>query len=141
MATGDTIKEGAGGVDFWLQGRCFVFYVEAIARRTEPAMGAPSYTSWGIWGQAGVPLITRTMDIAVRVNYLDASTDLSNDGFVSGELQLAYYVMKTQNLVLKARYGVAHQDSPGMAALGPVPLILSTPGTAQIWTIQINLAI
>jgi hypothetical protein len=140
MATGDTRKQGAGAADLWLQGRWFVGYVEAIARRTEPPMGAASYTSVGVWGQIGILLVEKTLDAGVRVNWLNPSTSLSNDNFYSVEGQLAYYVSHTQNLVVKLRYGIGHQDSPGTAALGPVPLVLDAPGRAQIFTLQLNLA-
>jgi len=80
------------------------------------------------------------MDIAARFNWLNPSTDVGNENFYSVEGQLAYYAMHTQNLVVKARYGLGHQSAPAMAALGPVPLILSTPGRIQLFTIQLNLA-
>ncbi|HEY7376419.1 MAG TPA: hypothetical protein VIF57_29945 [Polyangia bacterium] len=137
--TGDTRKQGMGGGDVWLQGRWFAFYADASVRRTTPPMGA-SYTSVGVWSQLGVPLVEKTMDIAARFNWLNPSTDVGNENFYSVEGQLAYYAMHTQNLVVKARYGLGHQSSPGMAALGPVPLILTTPGRIQLFTIQLNLA-
>jgi hypothetical protein len=139
MPTGDTRKQGMGGADFWLQGRWFAFYADASVRRTEPPMGG-TFTSAGIWTQLGVPIIEKTMDVAARFNWLNPSTDLGNDNFFSLELMTAYYAMHTQNLVVKARYGIGHQDSPGAAALGPVPVILSTPGRIQLFTIQLNLA-
>ena len=139
MATGETHKEGAGAADLWLQGRCFMFFAEGFARRFEPPMGAPSYTSIGAWGQAGVPLIAKTMDISARFNWLNPSTDLTNDMFYSIEGQLAYYVSHTQGLVVKLRYAYGHQNTPGEAALGAVQL-LTTPGTTQLGTLQLNLA-
>jgi len=54
--------------------------------------------------------------------------------------QLAWYPSHSQHLVLKLRYGFGHQNSPGMAALGSVPLVISTPGNTQIATVQGNLA-
>ncbi len=140
MATGDTRKQGAGGADFWIQGRWFMAYVDGTVRRTEPPMGAPSYTSVGVWGQVGVLVIEKTMDAAVRVNWLNPSTSLSNDTFYSFEGQLAWYVSHTQNLVIKLRYGIGHQSSPGTYALGAVPLVLSEPDRAQLFTLQLNLA-
>jgi hypothetical protein len=137
-ATGLTNKQGAGSADLWLQGRYFAFLTEWFVRRTEPAMGA-KFTSVGGWGQIGVPIVERTMDIATRINWLNASTDLSNDQFYSIEGQVAYYATKSQHLVIKARYAYGHQDSPGMAALGSVPLILPA-GRTQLFTLQLNLA-
>jgi hypothetical protein len=137
-ATGLTNKQGAGSADLWLQGRYFAFLTEWFVRRTEPPTG-PKFTSVGGWGQIGVPIVERTMDIATRINWLNASTDLSNDQFYSIEGQVAYYVTHSQHLVIKARYAYGHQDSPGTAALGSVPLILPA-GRTQLFTLQLNLA-
>jgi hypothetical protein len=101
--------------------------------------GLPHYSSVGVWGQLGFLLIPRTMDIGFRFNWLNPSTDLANDTFTSGEVQLAYYVSHSQNLVVKARYGLGEQESPGMEALGPVSLF-TREGTLQIGTVQLNLA-
>ncbi len=101
---------------------------------------AARYTSVGVWGQVGVPLVPKTLDIATRFNWLDASTDLGGDDFYSLEGQLAYYVSHSQGLVVKLRYAAGHQNSPGMAALGDVPLI-TTPGWTQLGTLQLNIAL
>ena len=138
-ATGETTRQAAGGADFWLQTAWLYFYVEGFVRRTEPSMAA-RYTSVGAWGQAGVPLVPKTLDIATRFNWLDASIDVGDDDFYSIEGQLAYYVSHTQGLVVKLRYAAGHQSSPGMAALGDVPLI-TTPGWTQLGTLQLNIAL
>jgi hypothetical protein len=138
MATGERRKQGTGGLDLWLQGRWFAFFAEGMVRRTTPDVGL-AYTSVGAWGQAGVPIVDKTMDVAARFNWLNASTDLSHDLFYSIEGQLAWYASHSQHLVVKLRYAYGHQDSPGMAALGDVPLI-TVAGTTQLGTIQINLA-
>jgi hypothetical protein len=140
MATGDTRKQGAGGADFWLSGRWFMLYIDAMIRHTEPPMGAASFTSVGVWGQLGVPIVAKTMDVAARVNWLNPSTTLGNDQFYSIEGQVAYYASRSQGLVIKLRYGYGHQDSPGMAALGAVPLVIANPGRTQIGTLQIHLS-
>jgi hypothetical protein len=138
MATGERHKEGTGGADLWLQGRWFAFFADAMIRRTTPE-AAPAYTSVGAWAQLGVPVIDKTMDVAARFNWLNPSTSLGNDQFYSIELQTAWYASHSQNLVIKVRYGLGHQDSPGMAALGDVPLVL-TAGRTQLGTVQLNLA-
>jgi hypothetical protein len=140
MATGETRKYALGGADFWLQGPWIYFFADAFIRRTEPMLGAPKYTSIGAWAQVGVPIVAKTMDIATRFNWLNASTSLDNDYFYSLEGMLAYYVSHSQGLVVKLRYAAGHQNSPGMAALGPVPLIISTPGWTQLGTLQLNIA-
>jgi hypothetical protein len=141
MPTGTVREQGGGAVDLWIQGGPFVFLAEAYGRNTDPEVAAEgdSYTSVGAWGQIGFLLIPQTMDIAARFNWLDPSVDLDNDRFISGEIQLAYYVSHSPNLVMKLRYGYGDQDSPGMAALGPVSLFTSE-GRLQIATAQLNLA-
>ena len=79
------------------------------------------------------------MDVAARFNWLNPSTTLGNDQFYSIEGQIAWYVSHSQHLVVKLRYGLGHQDTPGMAALGDVPLVLPA-GRTQLGTIQLNLA-
>ena len=138
-ATGETNRQTAAGADFWLQTAWLYFYAEGFVRRTEPSMSA-RYTSVGAWAQAGVPLVAQTLDIATRFNWLDASIDLGDDDFYSIEGQLAYYVSHSPGLVVKLRYAAGHQSSPGMAALGDVPLI-TTPGWTQLGTLQLNLAL
>jgi hypothetical protein len=137
--SGETTKEGAGGADFWLQGPWFTFYVDGTLRRLTPAVG-PSFTSLGIWGQFGVMVIDKTLDVAARVNWLNPSFDLSDDQFYSVEGQVAYYISHSPGLVLKARYALGHQSTPGAEALGPVPLVIAVPGTTQLGTLQLNLA-
>jgi hypothetical protein len=135
----DRRKQGMGGADFWLQGRYFLFYADASVRQTTPSVGA-KYTSAGVWTQLGVPIIQRTMDVAARFNWLNPSTDLGNDNFYSLELMTAYYPMRAQNLILKARYGIGHQDAPDPATLGAVQLMIPTPGRIQLFTVQLNLS-
>ena len=90
--------------------------------------------------QASAPLVAKTLDVSARFNYLNPSTDLSNDNFYSIEGQLALYAMHSPNLVVKVRYAYGHQDAVDMAALGPVTLVLGTPGRIQLFTTQLNLA-
>jgi hypothetical protein len=141
VPTGVRSKKGLGSADVWLQGPMFIFLAEGYVQRTDPdlAMGSDKYTSWGVWGQIGVLLIPRTLDVGLRFNWLDPSTDLSNDTFWSGEGQFAWYVSQSPNLVVKLRYGMGEQKSPGKDALGPVPLFTSV-GKFYITTLQVNLA-
>jgi hypothetical protein len=139
MPTGEVQKQLCGAADIWLQGPWFATTGEAYLRATDPD-GAPArYTSWGVWGQAGFLLVPRTLDFALRFNYLDPTQDLDNDTFISGEAQLAYYVTQSQNLVVKLRYGIGSQESPGEDALGAVNLFTDA-GDLQIATVQLNLA-
>ena len=94
-------------------------------------MGAAddTYTSVGAWGQIGILLIPRNLDLGFRVNWLNPSTDLANDRFISGEVQLAYYVSHSPNLVVKLRYGFGNQQTPGMDALGPGRALHPRPAT------------
>jgi hypothetical protein len=140
VATGETQKQEAGGADLWVQGGRFFFYADGTIRRTTPPMGAAAYTSIGVWGQLGMMLIDKAVDAGVRFNWLNPSIDLPSDQFYSIEGQLAYYISQSPGLVLKLRYGLGKQGSPGTDALGPVPLVISSPGTTQLGTIQLNVA-
>jgi hypothetical protein len=141
MATGTVREQACAAADFFVQGPSFATTAEAYVRRTDPdnATDTDQYTSIGIWGQFGVLILPRTLDVAVRVNWLDPSTDLSEDYFFSGEAQVAYYVTHSPNLVVKLRYGIGEQQTPGMEALGDVALF-TRPGEFQIGTVQLNLA-
>lgn len=138
MPSGMTSRNGTGGVDVFVQGRRFVAFAEAYFRRTDPEGGSSEFTALGAWGQAGILLIEQTLDFGIRLSWIDPSRDLDNDRFIAGEAQFAYYV-HAPNVVLKLRYGVGDQDTPGMAALGPVSLPIP-PGTTHIVTLQLNIA-
>jgi hypothetical protein len=141
-ASGTVRTQAAGVADLWLQGKRFSALVEGYGRRTDPeaASEGDSFTSVGVWGQIGFLLVPHLLDIAVRGNWLDPSTSLDNDRFVSGEVQLALYVTRSPNLVVKLRYGFGNQQSPGKEALGPVTLFTATPGDIHVGTAQLNLA-
>jgi hypothetical protein len=115
-----------------------MFLTEGYARRTTPSDGSANYTSVGAWAQVSVLVFRRLLDVAVLGAWTDPSTSLSNDRFLAGEGQVAYYV-KAPALILKLRYAYADQQSPGMTALGSVKLP-GTAGTTQLITLQVNLA-
>jgi hypothetical protein len=137
-ATGKTNREGAGGVDFWLLSGPVSAYTEAYWRRTEPA-GASAYQSIGAWGQVGVRILPGRLDAAVRGSWANPSTDLGDDRFLAGEAQVALYIAAPA-LIVKLRYGLDDQHSPGSAALGAVTLP-ATAGRTQVATLQVNLAL
>jgi hypothetical protein len=140
-ASGTTRRQNCGVADLWLQGRRFAFLVEGYARETDPDLGILDdiYTSVGVWGQLGFLLVPRHLDVAVRGNWLNPSTSLGNDRFVSGEIQLAYYITHSPVLVVKLRYGFGNQHSPGKEALGAVALF-TAEGDVHVGTAQLNLA-
>jgi hypothetical protein len=138
VPSGVTTREAAGGADAILQSRRVMLAAEAYVRRTTPEGGA-GYTSLGAWGQVGVLLWARTLDLAVRVSWADPSTSLAGDRFLSGEAQVAWYV-SVPTLIVKLRYGIGDQKSPGAAALGDVSLPANV-GRLQIVTAQVNLAL
>ncbi len=138
-ASGESRQHLAGSADIWLQGPRFTALVEGYVRRTDPSGASPAFTSIGVWGQVGYMLVDRILDLGVRVNWLDASTDLSNDRLYSVEGQLGYYPFSTQTLVLKLRYAYGRQNSPGEDALGSVPLV-APEGKYHIATAQLGLA-
>jgi hypothetical protein len=137
-AAGKTNREGAGGVDFWLLSGPVSAYTEAYWRRTEPA-GASAYQSIGALGQVGVRILPGRLDAAVRGSWANPSTDLADDRFLAGEAQVALYIAAPA-LIVKLRYGIDDQRSPGTAALGAVTLP-ATAGRTQVATLQVNLAL
>ena len=137
-ATGMTDREGSGGLDVWLLAGPVSAYTEAYWRRIDPA-GASAYQSIGAWGQVGVRLLPQLLDVAIRVSWANPSVDLDDDRFVSGEAQLAWYGVAPW-LIVKLRYGIGDQQSPGSAALGAVTLP-ATAGRTQVATLQVNLAL
>jgi hypothetical protein len=133
--SGERTDQGAGALDFWVQGGPVAALFEAYIRETDPE-GPAEYNSLGAWGQVGVMVVDRTVDVGVRGNVLDASDDLDNDMFYSIEGQVGYYPVHTQNLQLKLRYGYAKQEDPGVE---DAPLF-TVPGDHQLLTAQIMLA-
>jgi hypothetical protein len=136
-------RQGAGGADVLVQGGRFVVYGEGYVRRTDPgadASGAdaPPYTSWGVWAQLGVLLYDQLVDAALRFDYLVPSITLPHDRLVAGEGEVSWYI-DAPRLVLRARYAHANQASP--ANPGGVVLPVSKPGTYDVFTLQLNLAL
>ncbi len=138
MASGVTDRRGAAGVDAWLLAGPVSAFSEAYWRRTDPA-GGSGYTSIGAWGQVGVRLLPRHLDAAVRVSWANPSTDLAGDRLLAGEAQVAWYAAAPM-VIVKLRYGIGDQESPGSAALGDVALP-ATVGRTQVATLQVNLAL
>lgn len=135
--TGETRKQTLGSVDLAFQWGRLAGLAEAYIRRTEPDTG-DNYTSVGVWGQLGMMLVPKTLDVAVRLSWLDPSRDLSDDRLLGFEGQIGYY-LSAPHFQLKARYALGDQDTPGEAALGPVTLPI-TPGRVHLFTLQLMLA-
>ena len=102
---------------------------------------AAQYTSVGAWGQAGVPLVAKTLDIATRFNWLDASIGLGDDDFYSIEGQLAYYVSHSPGLVVKLRYAAGHQKLARHGRARGRPAHHHAGLWTQLGTLQLNLAL
>lgn len=135
---GVPVRKATAGADIFVQGERFMAFAEGYLRRTDPGDGSPAYDAEAIWGEAGLLVVPRWVDAGVRVNWINPSTSLSNVRTLIGEAQLSYYVHPPV-LVLKLRYGIADQQTPGMAALGPVVLPIA-PGRSQLLTLQLNVA-
>jgi hypothetical protein len=131
-------REATAGGDLFLQGTRFVVFGEGYFRRTEPSDGSAKYDAFGIWAQVGVLLVPRWVDFALRGNWIEPSTSLDNVRTLIGEAQVAYYI-HAPVLVLKLRYGIGDQQTPGTAALGSLSLPI-TAGRSQVLTLQLNLA-
>ncbi len=133
--SGERRDQGCGAADIWVQGGPFAALVEGYVRETDPE-GPEEWNSFGVWGQVGVMVVDRTVDVGARANFLNASDDLDNDLFSSIEGQIGFYPVHTQNLQLKLRYGYAHQEDPGVEG---APLF-TVPGDHQLITAQLMLA-
>jgi hypothetical protein len=125
----------SGGGDVFLQAPTFAIFGEAFYGRTRP--NGPAYRSWGAWAQASYLLVPHALDVAVRVQYLDPSTTLSDDTFESVEGQLAWYI-HAPHLVLRLRYGLARQHAPMNP--GDVNLPIGVTGRVEVFTLQLTLA-
>lgn len=137
--TGVRSKQTTGSLDLWLQGPRFSFLAEAYMRRKDQSDFKPFRAS-GLWGQAGVMVWDRTMDVGARFNWLNASDHLKNDKGYSLEGQVGYYPLHTLNLQAHVRYGYGRQQNPGTEDLGAVTLLLP-PGKNHLLTLQIMIAI
>jgi hypothetical protein len=131
-------KKGTAGADIFVQGQRFMAFAEGYLRRTDPSGGNPVYNSGGIWGEVGVLVLPHWIDVGVRGNWINPSTSLSNVRTLIGEAEASYYIHAPM-LVVKLRYGIADQQTPGKSALGPVSLPIAA-GRSQLVTAQLNLA-
>ena len=131
-------RRGTAGADLFLQGSQFMAFAEGYFQHIAPSDGSVRYDAAGLWGEIGVLLVPHWVDVALRGNWIDPSTRLSNVRTLIGEAQVAYYI-HAPVLVLKLRYGYADQQTPGPAALGSVSLPIQA-GRSQILTLQLNLA-
>ena len=138
--------QGIGAVDLLVQWERFGFFGEFYGRRVSPRdVPTPDFTQYGAWAQAHYTFFRRLLDFGLRFDWVDPSTTLANDQFFAGEAQLAWFIVGT-SLALRLRYGVAHQQDPGPAPAAD-PDFLSTvglpiaPGTAQLVTLQVQLAL
>ena len=132
------MRRGAAGLDALLEVGRVVVFAEGYYMHTNPGTGSADYTSFGAWGQVGVLLLPRFLDVAVRFNWVNPSTGLSNDRLLAAEAQVAWYI-DAPNLILKLRYGIGDQQSPGMTALGSVQLPAQA-GREQVITLQLNVS-
>ncbi len=138
--SGETRKLATGGFDVWLQGEYFTFLVEGNLRRDNPERGE-THNELGIWGQLGVMVVRRTVDVSVRGNFLNPSNHLSDDLFYSVEGNVGYYPFHNQNLVAKLRYGYGHQQTPAADDPDLEGVQLAAPtGDNQLLTLQLGLA-
>lgn len=142
--SGVTSENLAAGADVFLQGERFALLAEGFARRTDPGaddgLDPGAHTSIGAWAQVGVLVYEKLLDVALRFNWLDPSEDLVDDQAIAAEAQVVYYI-DVDRLNLHLRYGLGHQASPGDDALQGVTLPIATPGTYNVFTLQLNLAL
>jgi hypothetical protein len=132
---------GLLAADVMLQWDRFGFLSEVYGRRVESTTTSTEpFWQAGVWAQANYTFYKRVLDFAVRGNWIDPSTSLSNDVFVAGEALLTWFV-KAPYFILRLRYAVGHQESPGPAPANSPELfdVLSLPfqpGTGHQVTLQ-----
>jgi hypothetical protein len=138
--------QAIGAADLLVQWGRLGFFGELYGRHVAPRdMLTPSFEQYGAWAQAHVTVFRRILDVGVRFDWIDPSTHLSNDRFLAGEAQLAWFIFGT-SLALRLRYAIAQQQDPGPAP-GRNPGLLMTvglpipPGTEQLATLQAQLAL
>ncbi|GEN13153.1 Phosphate-selective porin O and P [Myxococcus fulvus] len=139
----EILREGerrfvTGGVDLFIQARRFSFFGEAYISRVDPMNNARNFSSFGAWVQADYVVYKKTVDVGVRLSYLNPSFDLDDDLLYIGEAQLAWFV-NAPHLAFKLRYQIAHQEAANGAEDASV-VIPKDPGTSQLITLQLNLA-
>ncbi|MFY1825496.1 porin [Myxococcus fulvus] len=139
----EILREGerrfvTGGVDLFIQARRFSFFGEAYLSRVDPMNNARNFSSFGAWVQADYVIYKKTVDVGVRLSYLNPSFDLDDDLLYIGEAQLAWFV-NAPHLAFKLRYQIAHQEAANGAEDASV-VIPKDPGTSQLITLQLNLA-
>ncbi len=128
-------RGGTFGADVFVQGGRFVAFGEGYVRHLDPSTGS-GWTSSGAWGQVGVLLVPRWLDVGLRAHFVEPSRDVSNDRFRAIEGQLAVYI-DAPRVVLKTRYAYGHQQAPPVDP-APAALVTST-GDNHLATLQLNL--
>jgi hypothetical protein len=112
--TPERFQTAAAG-DFQLQWDRFGFFGEVYGRRIESkTTPTPPFWQAGAWAQANVTFYKKVLDLAVRVNWIDPSLQLTNDQFFATEVQLAWFI-KAPYVILRLRYAYGHQQNPGPA--------------------------
>lgn len=124
------------GADLWLQYDRLIVTGEYYRRYVDATATVPRTTAQGAWGQILANVYDRRIGVGARVNWIDPSSNLSNDDLIGAEGQVAWFIHAPE-LVLKLRYAWMHQRSPDPAALGAVPLPFAV-GTTNLLTLQLN---
>jgi hypothetical protein len=138
--------QAIGGADLLVQWGRFGLFGELYARHVAPRdVLTPSFDQFGAWAQAHVTFFRRILDLAARFDWINPSTNLSNDHFLAGEAQLAWFIFGP-TLALRLRYGVAHQQDPGPAPAADPTLYTTVglpipPGTEHLVTLQLQLTL
>jgi hypothetical protein len=126
-----------GGVDAWFQKGNVIAFAEAYKRRLNPAAGS-AYDSTGVWGQIVTSAYRNRLGLGVRVNWIDPSSNLSNDEAAIFEGQ-ASWLLQVPELVLKLRYALENQRTPDAASLGSFTLPFAQ-GTTHVATLQLTMS-
>lgn len=127
-----------GGADLWLQWGRFIVFGEYYRRYVGSRTGFPGHTAQGAWGQIIANAYANIIGVGARVNWLDPTSEFSNDEVIEAEGQVAWFIHAPE-LVLKLRYAYLHQKTPDAATLGTFTLPFA-PGHTNLVTLQLTLA-
>jgi hypothetical protein len=127
-----------GGADLWLQWGRFILFGEYFQRYSESTPQRPGVTAKGAWGQLIANAWANRIGVGGRLDWIDPSSELSNDQVVEVEGQVAWFI-RGPALALKLRYAWLNQSSPDPTTLGTFVLPFA-PGITNLLTLQLNLA-
>ncbi|MBX5480660.1 MAG: hypothetical protein IRZ16_02250 [Myxococcaceae bacterium] len=137
VPTGVRHREQGGEADVLFQTGPVNLYAEGWLKRTDPVPtdARSAFLATGVWAQGSFVVIPKVLDVALQAGWLEPNFDVDSDNFIYGQAQVGFYVYKN-NVNMRARYLIGHQDSPGTPAVEAT--LPATPGWNHVITLQWN---